>query len=147
MIRDASLSIHDAHGQYIENIHLQPYASEQDFHDDLYDSTYSPLFKKAHAFVKSTGSTPAKTLIIIRFVSLLYLTDPRNPLALIATPFESVAALTLANMNIRTCRGTTGRFRRRSTSASLWMRRPWRRRLPEARSLASWREDIATGPW
>ncbi|KAG8862471.1 hypothetical protein FRB96_001542 [Tulasnella sp. 330] len=65
MIRDASVSLHDAHGQYIENIHLQPYASEQNFHESLYEGTYSALFEKAMAFVKSTGSIPAKTLVFI----------------------------------------------------------------------------------
>ncbi|KAG9013540.1 hypothetical protein FRB94_002134 [Tulasnella sp. JGI-2019a] len=65
LIRDASVSLHDAHGQYIENIHLQPYASEQEFHQKLYEGIYNVLFEKAEAFLKCTDATPAKTLVLI----------------------------------------------------------------------------------
>ncbi|KAG8766343.1 hypothetical protein FRC15_006459, partial [Serendipita sp. 397] len=52
LVRDASVSIAGAHGQYIENIHLQPYASHEEFWNTLYPY-YRTLFSKALNFIKS----------------------------------------------------------------------------------------------
>ncbi|KAH8113234.1 Arginase/deacetylase [Phellopilus nigrolimitatus] len=51
MVQAASVSIHGPHGQYIENIHLKPYSSEEDFWQNLYSTQYSKLLEKGKAFV------------------------------------------------------------------------------------------------
>ena len=51
LVRDASTNIAGAHGQYIENMHLQPYASHDDFWNRLYPQ-YRILFDKAANFLK-----------------------------------------------------------------------------------------------
>ncbi|KAI5124942.1 hypothetical protein M0805_007369 [Coniferiporia weirii] len=53
-IQAASVSIHGPHGQHIENIHLQPYKSEDDFWNIIYPAQYAKLLKGAGAFVKDT---------------------------------------------------------------------------------------------
>lgn len=76
MIQAASTSIHGPHGQHIENIHLQPYASEEDFFTTLYRERYSGLLEKAKAFVGETDSDDV--LVFIRSAALLlasYLCD------------------------------------------------------------------------
>lgn len=56
LVQAASVSIHGPHGQYVENIHLQPYESERQFWEELYEKHYSKLFEKAMSFVKDTTS-------------------------------------------------------------------------------------------
>lgn len=51
LVRDASVSIAGAHGQFIENMHLQPYASHEEFWNKLYPH-YRNLFDKAADFIK-----------------------------------------------------------------------------------------------
>jgi len=51
LVRDASVSLAGAHGQFIENMHLQPYASHEEFWNDLYPH-YRSLFDKAANFLK-----------------------------------------------------------------------------------------------
>lgn len=63
MIKDASVSL-AAHGQYIENIHLQPYADEADFYERIYP-LYLALLDKARVFMKDTGADPARTIMFI----------------------------------------------------------------------------------
>jgi histone deacetylase HOS3 len=70
-VQAASTSIHGPHGQYIENIHLEPYENEQQFWDILYRGSYSKLLGKAHAFLQATGAIPEKTLVIIRYYKLV----------------------------------------------------------------------------
>ena len=66
LVQAASASIHGPHGQHIENIHLQPYESEQDFYDNLYPGPYSRLLAKAKDFLDSTGGPGDDVLIFIR---------------------------------------------------------------------------------
>ncbi|EIW59314.1 Arginase/deacetylase [Trametes versicolor FP-101664 SS1] len=65
LIQAASVSIHGPHGQHVENIHLQPYASEQEFWDKLYPTQYLRLLKKAGEFIESTGGMRDDTLVFI----------------------------------------------------------------------------------
>ncbi|CAD6966218.1 unnamed protein product [Tilletia laevis] len=64
LVRDASVCVEGAHGQWIWNVHLDSYASPSEF-NTLYTSKYATLFKKAHKFALQTSSTPSKTLILI----------------------------------------------------------------------------------
>lgn len=63
MIREASVNL-AAHGQYIENIHLQPYANEEDFYTRIYP-LYLALLDKARVFMKDTSADPARTMLFI----------------------------------------------------------------------------------
>ncbi|PVF97145.1 Arginase/deacetylase [Serendipita vermifera] len=51
LVRDASISISGAHGQFIENVHLQTYTSHEDFWTRLYPQ-YRKLFAKAKQFLQ-----------------------------------------------------------------------------------------------
>ena len=51
-----------------ENIHLQPYTTEQDFYDRIYPK-YLTLLDKAKAFMDETEAVPEKTIVLIRQVS------------------------------------------------------------------------------
>ncbi|KAH9936423.1 Arginase/deacetylase [Fomitopsis serialis] len=55
LVQAASVSIHGPHGQHIENVHLRPYSSEKQFHDELYTGPYSKLLSKAAEFLDETG--------------------------------------------------------------------------------------------
>ncbi|EJU03261.1 Arginase/deacetylase [Dacryopinax primogenitus] len=61
----ASICIHGGHGQHIENIHLEPYTSDEDFWGRLYPQKYSQLLKKADDFFKNTGAEPHKSLVLV----------------------------------------------------------------------------------
>ncbi|KAG8952892.1 hypothetical protein FRC04_003341 [Tulasnella sp. 424] len=50
---------------FIENVHLEPYASEGDFHAKLYPQYYNRLFGQARRFVKATNAVPESTLVFI----------------------------------------------------------------------------------
>ncbi|GMK54605.1 hypothetical protein CspeluHIS016_0111910 [Cutaneotrichosporon spelunceum] len=63
LIRDASVSL-AAHGQYIENIHLQPYVDEADFYKRIYP-LYLALLDKARVFMRETDADPARTVLFI----------------------------------------------------------------------------------
>ncbi|KLT44843.1 Arginase/deacetylase [Cutaneotrichosporon oleaginosum] len=63
LIRDASVNL-AAHGQYIENIHLQPYEDEADFYKRIYP-LYLALLDKARVFMRETQADPAKTVLFI----------------------------------------------------------------------------------
>lgn len=52
------------HGQYIQNIHLQPYASEEDFYERIYP-LYLALLEKALVFMKETDADPERTMLFI----------------------------------------------------------------------------------
>jgi histone deacetylase HOS3 len=64
LIKDASLNL-AAHGQYIENIHLQPYEDEDDFYARIYPK-YLALLDKALVFMKETEADPERTVVFIR---------------------------------------------------------------------------------
>lgn len=69
MVQAASASIHGPHGQYIENVHLEPFESEAQFWDLHYNGAYSRLLRKAEDFVKNTGGASSDdTLVFIRRV-------------------------------------------------------------------------------
>ncbi|SNX86872.1 related to HOS3 - Trichostatin A-insensitive homodimeric histone deacetylase (HDAC) [Melanopsichium pennsylvanicum] len=64
MIKDASVCVEGAHGQWIWNIHLDHYRNEHDFHR-LYEEKYKIIFSKAARFLTSTSANPENTLILI----------------------------------------------------------------------------------
>jgi histone deacetylase HOS3 len=64
--------LHGSHGQYIENIHLQTYTSEEHFWDVLYKGEYSKLLRKAEEFLDSTGGPGNDVMVFIRFVLVLF---------------------------------------------------------------------------
>ncbi|KAF8952428.1 histone deacetylase domain-containing protein [Flammula alnicola] len=53
------------HMEYIENIHLQTYTSEQHFWDVLYKEKYSKLLDKARAFLDDTGGPGDDVLVFV----------------------------------------------------------------------------------
>ncbi|VDC05529.1 unnamed protein product [Peniophora sp. CBMAI 1063] len=65
LVQAASVSIHGQHGQYIENIHLETYDSDDEFWDALYRGTYSRLLKKAQHFLESTDSGADDAMVFI----------------------------------------------------------------------------------
>ncbi len=65
LIKDASVSL-AGHGQYIENIHLEPYADEQDFYERLYEGYVRGLLGKAKKFLEETEASGERTVILIR---------------------------------------------------------------------------------
>ncbi|TBU48589.1 Arginase/deacetylase [Dichomitus squalens] len=65
LVQAASISIHGPHGQHIENVHLRPYTSAQDFWDNLYTGPYSRLIKKAGEFIDNTGGAGEDVLVFI----------------------------------------------------------------------------------
>ncbi|KAI6044719.1 arginase deacetylase [Pisolithus marmoratus] len=64
MVQAASTSIHGAHGQYVENIHLQQYDSSEHFWDVLYPK-YLNLIRRARDFLDHTGGPGDDALIFI----------------------------------------------------------------------------------
>ncbi|KAG6827001.1 hypothetical protein H0H92_013616 [Tricholoma furcatifolium] len=68
LVQAASTSLHHAHGQFIENVHLQTYSSEQHFWDILYKNQYSKILRKAEEFIESTGGPGDDVIVFIRQV-------------------------------------------------------------------------------
>ena len=66
LVQAASVSIHGPHGQHIENVHLRPYVSSEDFWENLYTGPYSRLLKKAGEFLDNTGGAGDDVLVFIR---------------------------------------------------------------------------------
>ena len=66
MVQAASVSIHGPHGQYIENVHLEPFESEEQFWNAHYRGAYSKLLSKAEDFLKMTGGSSDNTFVFIR---------------------------------------------------------------------------------
>jgi histone deacetylase HOS3 len=62
----ASTCIHGARGQYIHNVHLEPYTSEEHFWKNLYQKKYKKILKKARGFLESTGGKGNDVLFFIR---------------------------------------------------------------------------------
>ncbi|KAF8581554.1 Arginase/deacetylase [Ramaria rubella] len=48
----ASVSIHGPHGQHIENVHLRPWTSDEDFWGRLYGGVYGRLLQRAKEFLE-----------------------------------------------------------------------------------------------
>ncbi|QRW20462.1 histone deacetylase family protein [Rhizoctonia solani] len=70
----ASVSLHgNAHGQHIENVHLQEWKDEDDFFNRLYGNSSESegegyatrLFGRAKDFLKGTGAIPEKTMVFV----------------------------------------------------------------------------------
>lgn len=57
LVQAASVSISGPHGQFIENIHLQPYATHEEFWEKLYTRTYSKIFDKAKGFLQDMSES------------------------------------------------------------------------------------------
>lgn len=82
LIKDASVSL-ASHGQYMwasfgpssdiplltrrysENVHLQPYASEEDFHTRLYPR-YLQVLRSAERYLEETQADSERTVVLIR---------------------------------------------------------------------------------
>ncbi|WFC99203.1 histone deacetylase [Malassezia yamatoensis] len=64
LIRDASVCINGAHGQWIWNVHLETHRNDTEF-ERLYSSKYTALFDKARDFVKNTHAYAPRTLVMI----------------------------------------------------------------------------------
>jgi hypothetical protein len=113
LVQAASVSIHGPHGQHVENVHLQPYSSEEHFWNVLYKD-YRKLLTKAESFLSQSSSTE-DTLFLIRchFCS-------SKVIVLISMRF-AVVVLMPANMNTRPCRGMAAKCRFRSTTILLEM--------------------------
>ncbi|TDL17761.1 Arginase/deacetylase [Rickenella mellea] len=65
LVQAASVVLRGAHGQHVENIHLAPYTSAEDFWNTLYPGPYSQLLRSAEAFLTGDGSTPDDCLVLI----------------------------------------------------------------------------------
>ncbi|KAF8891918.1 histone deacetylase domain-containing protein [Gymnopilus junonius] len=65
LVQAASVSIHGSHGQYIENVHLKTYTSEEHFWEVLYKEEYSRLLAKAKDFMEKTGGEGEDVLVFI----------------------------------------------------------------------------------
>ena len=75
----ASVSIHGPHGQFVENVHLEPYTTEPEFFDALYTKKYVRVIEKARDFVAATGGVRADdTLVFIRQVHTPILHAPSS---------------------------------------------------------------------
>ncbi|KAJ7174031.1 histone deacetylase complex protein [Mycena crocata] len=62
LVQAASVSINGAHGQYIENVHLETYTSPEHW-EKLYTEQYSKIIRKAEEFLDSTGG-PGKDVLV-----------------------------------------------------------------------------------
>jgi histone deacetylase HOS3 len=66
LIANASVNISGGGGgQYITNVHLEPYASIEDFHERLYPTYTAQLMGSATSFINKTKAVPTKTLVIV----------------------------------------------------------------------------------
>ncbi|GAA6032029.1 hypothetical protein JCM8097_003395 [Rhodosporidiobolus ruineniae] len=54
LVSAASLNLSGGHGQYIANVHLEPYATEDELHEVLYPRYQEGLVGKAEEFVRKT---------------------------------------------------------------------------------------------
>lgn len=122
-VQAASVSIHRAHGQYIENVHLQPYGSESHFWDVLYKEQYGRILRKAEDFLKATGGgtdgDKDGAMIFIRQASFSF--PLLCPSRLIVNDYDSgiAVAWTRANTNTHPCPGTIARCPPRFITALL----------------------------
>ncbi|KAH0585778.1 hypothetical protein H2248_007071 [Termitomyces sp. 'cryptogamus'] len=65
LVQAASVCLHNAHGQYIENVHLQTYFTKQQFWDVLYKEQYSKILRKAEDFLDVTGGPGDDVMVFI----------------------------------------------------------------------------------
>ena len=123
------MSIHQSHGQHIENIHLQTYTSEQHFWDVLYKEQYSKLFTKAIEFLDATGGGGDDVMIFIRSLLIILLAH----LIFHQVP-NLVAGWMLASTNMNQCQDTTARSQPRFIIVSLAILVSLAIRMPEEES-------------
>lgn len=65
LVRDASVVLQGAHGQWITNVHLESYDSPEAF-GKLYEDRYAPaLLGGARRFLQQTDADPSRTLFFI----------------------------------------------------------------------------------
>ena len=64
MVADASRSSNGQDGQWLENIHLKKYTTEDQFWHD-YETTYRKVFAKAEDFLTQTGGTEIDDTIVL----------------------------------------------------------------------------------
>lgn len=69
LVQAASVSVHGPHGQYVENIHLKPFKSNDEFWEELYAGPYARLLQKARDFLDETGGSGDDVLVFIRYVA------------------------------------------------------------------------------
>jgi histone deacetylase HOS3 len=65
----ASVTLNGAHGQFIENVHLETYASDEEFFEHLYPAYRKRLIGGASEFLAKTrtsASSPSDTMVFIR---------------------------------------------------------------------------------
>jgi len=122
IVQAASVSLHGPHGQYIENVHLQPYTSDKHF-EVLYEGQYSKLLKKAEEFVKGTGGKGDDALVFIRSVDDYSFCDGLYSLSFCPdVPFKKIAVASMhASMNIHPCPDTVAKCPHHFTIVSLLM--------------------------
>ena len=69
LVAAASLRIAGGHGQFISNVHLEPYRDEAHFHGELYPRYHEGLLGQAEEFCRLTkcegGDDAEKTLAIV----------------------------------------------------------------------------------
>lgn len=70
LVQAASTTLSGAHGQYIENVHLGPYTSDDDFLSRLYPIYCERLLGGAARFLEQTGglSSSHETMVFVRYV-------------------------------------------------------------------------------
>ena len=69
LVQAASTTLSGAHDQYIENIHLEPYDSDADFFERLYDKYRDRLLGGAREFLQKTSlsaESDGETIVLIR---------------------------------------------------------------------------------
>lgn len=108
MVQAASVSIHKAHGQYIENVHLETYSSEEHFWEVLYKLKYTRILRKAREYLDHTGGPGDDVMVFIRFTLFLIVC------ASLLT-FRTAVVWTHANTSSTRCRVTIARSPHRST--------------------------------
>ncbi|KAJ7618768.1 Arginase/deacetylase [Roridomyces roridus] len=64
LVQAASVSIHGAHGQHIENVHLETYTSPEHW-EVLYKERYSRILRRAEEFLDKTGGPGEDVLVFI----------------------------------------------------------------------------------
>ncbi|GAA6059615.1 hypothetical protein JCM10212_005114 [Sporobolomyces blumeae] len=65
LISAASLNISGGHSQYISNVHLEPYSTEDDFQARLWETYWRGLGGKAEEFLEKTFAQDDETLVIV----------------------------------------------------------------------------------
>lgn len=105
----ASVSIHGAHGQHIENVHLETYTSPEHW-EQLYVERYSNILRKAKAFLDSTGGPGEDVLVFIRSAYTLLIFF--RSLWTVSHRIGIVVGWTPRSTRCRQCRDTIGACRR-----------------------------------